>query len=154
MRSDFFYRVHVIPIHLPPLRKRKEDIPLLMEHFLKAYDRKIRPRITSKIMETLMEYSWPGNVRELQNVLYRFVTLKRLDLTGVAPAVEGLSTNTAYETKDFENAASLADAVAGFEKQFISSALAKYRWNRTQTAKQLGMGLRTLQRKMKQLGIQ
>jgi len=154
MRSDFFYRVHVIPIHLPPLRKRKDDIPLLMEHFLKAYDRKIRPRITSKTMETLMDYSWPGNVRELQNVLYRFVTLKRLDLTGVAPAVEEGGADAVPGQEAFDAARSLADAVAGFEKQLISSALAKYRWNRTRTAKELGVGLRTLQRKMKQYGIQ
>ena len=154
MRSDFFYRVHVIPIYLPPLRKRKDDIPLLMEHFLKAYDRKIRPRITSKIMDTLMDYDWPGNVRELQNVLYRFVTLKRLDLTGAAPAVEGDGTDPVLGAEIFEDDVSLADAVANFETQFISSALAQHRWNRTQTAKHLGVGLRTLQRKIKQLGIQ
>ncbi|BBO67845.1 hypothetical protein DSCA_17750 [Desulfosarcina alkanivorans] len=144
MRSDFFYRVHVIPIHLPPLRKRKEDIPLLAEHFFKAYDRKIRPTLTSRIMEALMNYDWPGNVRELQNVLYRFVTLQRLDLAGDAalpapdPSVEATFP-----------AASLPDAVASFEKRQISAALAQHRWNRTRTAKALGIGLRTLQRKMK-----
>lgn len=151
MRSDFFYRVHVIPIHLPSLRERKEDIPLLAEHFLKAYDRNIRPRITSKIMDTLMNYTWPGNVRELQNVLYRFVTLKRLDLTGAAPAFEP-QVQTA-QTNDHSPAKSLADAVAGFEKQQITAALAQCRWNRTKTAKALGIGLRTLQRKIKQYEI-
>ena len=119
MRSDFFYRVHVIPIHLPPLRKRKEDIPLLAEHFFKAYDRKIRPTLTTRIMDTLMNYNWPGNVRELQNVLYRFVTLKRLDLAGDAsmPAVEPSPEETAA-------AAPLPDAVASFEKRQITAALA------------------------------
>ncbi len=158
MRSDFFYRVHVIPVHLPSLRERKEDIPLLTEHFLKAYDRKIRPRITSKTMDTLINYTWPGNVRELQNVLYRFVTLKRLDLTGSAP----LSPSTpsmpgqipAAQVDGSVQAASLADAVAGFEKQQITEALAQCRWNRTQTAKELRIGLRTLQRKLKQYQIQ
>ena len=144
MRSDFFYRVHVIPIHLPPLRKRKEDIPLLAEHFFKAYDSNIRPVLTSKIMDTLMNHSWPGNVRELQNVLYRFVTLKRLDLAGEAPmpAVDHLA-ETSYPAN------SLPDTVASFEKRQIAAALAEHRWNRTQTAKTLGIGLRTLQRKMK-----
>ncbi len=152
MRSDFFYRVHVIPIYLPPLRKRKEDIPLLIEHFFKAYDRKIRPRVTAKIMDTLLNYAWPGNVRELQNVLYRFVTLKRLDLSGTSPSMEaGPEAPAAF---DLDTGTPLTDAVAGYEKQLISSALAEHRWNRTQTAKHLGIGLRTLQRKMKQYGIQ
>ncbi len=152
MRSDFFYRIHVIPIHLPPLRERKEDIPLLAEHFLKAYDRKIRPRITSGVMDTLVNYTWPGNVRELQNVLYRFVTLKRLDLTGQGPSLAP-GTETA-ETVMAPPGAPLAEAVAGFEKQQIIAALAECRWNRTRTAKKLGVGLRTLQRKIKQYAIQ
>ncbi|MCG8616126.1 MAG: sigma 54-interacting transcriptional regulator, partial [Desulfobacterales bacterium] len=153
MRSDFFYRVHVIPIHLPPLRERKEDIPLLTDYCLKAYDRKIRPRITAKIMDTLMNYTWPGNVRELQNVLYRFVTLKRLDLTGTVPSFD-ITPGEGTEADEAPLTTSLGDAVAAFEKQRINAALAECRWNRTHTAKHLRIGLRTLQRKMKQYGIQ
>ncbi len=150
MRSDFFYRVHVIPIHLPPLRQRKEDIPLLVEHFLKAYDPNMRPVIAEKTRQTLLAYDWPGNVRELQNVLYRFVTLKRLDLTGEIPTE---SADTSSDTLEVP-AAELPAAVAEFEKRVINAALAKNRWNRTRTARALGIGLRTLQRKMKTLGIQ
>jgi len=145
MRSDFFYRIHVIPVHLPPLRERKEDIPLLVENFLKAYDRKIRPSVTSKVMDTLMNYNWPGNVRELQNVMFRFVTLKRLDLVGET------SPMPAFEIEEGEDAAPVAglpEAVAHFEKRQINAALAQCRWNRTHTANKLGIGLRTLQRKM------
>ena len=144
MRSDFFYRIHVIPVHLPPLRDRKEDIPLLVEHFLKAYDRKIRPRVTPAVIETLTNYNWPGNVRELQNVMYRFVTLKRLDLVGDTAAIS-------FESDDIHGdlpRASLPKAVAAFEKQQITAALAEHRWNRTRTARSLQIGLRTLQRKM------
>ena len=150
MRSDFFYRVHVIPINLPPLRKRKEDIPLLVEHFMKAYDRKIRPKVTDRIIDTLMNYSWPGNVRELQNVLYRFVTLKRLDLVG-----DNLNVSEAspVETEDVAIDVPLGEAVSAYEKRRIEAALAQNRWNRTRTAKHLGIGLRTLQRKLKDYGI-
>lgn len=156
MRSDFFYRVHVIPIHLPPLRQRKEDIPLLIAHFLKAYDRDICPRIDEPIMQTLQTYDWPGNVRELQNVRYRFVTLKRLDLTGETFAdISTLSTPTASEDpQNLPTPASLPEAIAQYEKRLITDSLARRRWNRTHTAQSLGIGLRTLQRKMKSLGIQ
>lgn len=144
MRSDFFYRIHVIPIHLPPLRNRKEDIPLLVEHFLKAYDRKMRPPVTAAVMETLTNYDWPGNVRELQNVMYRFVTLKRLDLVGDTTAIPLESTDKPGDLP----AMTLPEAVAAFEKRHIRASLAEHRWNRTRTAKSLKIGLRTLQRKM------
>jgi len=143
MRSDFFYRIHVIPIHLPPLRDRKEDIPLLVAHFLKAYDSKMRPPVTASVIETLTNYDWPGNVRELQNVMYRFVTLKRLDLVG-DPAIPLEASAMSVD----RTSTSLPEAVAVFEKRHISAALAEHRWNRTRTAKSLQIGLRTLQRKM------
>jgi len=140
------------------LWKRKEDIPLLIEHFLKAYDRKVRPRISDQVTGTLRSHDWPGNVRELQNVLYRFVTLKRLDLTGesrngferVAVAPPAAPVDPFYQPA----APSLPEATARFEKQLITDSLAQCRWNRTRTAKMLGIGLRTLQRKMKSYGIQ
>ena len=149
MRSDFFYRVHVIPIHLPPLRERKEDIPLLVEHFMKAYDRKIRPQVTDRIIDTLMNYNWPGNVRELQNVLYRFVTLKRLDLVGDTLTVASVEADDEDAPPDVP----LPQAVGAYEKRRITAALAQHRWNRTRTARHLGIGLRTLQRKIKDYGI-
>jgi PAS domain S-box-containing protein len=155
MRSDFFYRVHVIPVHLPPLRQRKEDIPLLVEHFLNAYDRQMRPVIGDHIRQALQDHDWPGNVRELQNVLYRFVTLKRLDLTGETIAVDDEDVTTAREAPQAEDIPTkdLAAAVSAYEKQIIIAALARCRWNRTRTAQALGVGLRTLQRKMKAYGI-
>jgi DNA-binding NtrC family response regulator len=156
MGSDFFYRVHVIPIHLPPLRKRKEDIPLLIEHFLKAYDSKLRPQISDEVTETLLTHDWPGNVRELQNVLYRFVTLKRLDLTGETRSASGPVAHPAVPEAPLprSTAGTLPEATAQFEKELITASLARCRWNRTHTARTLGIGLRTLQRKMKSYGIQ
>ena len=83
IREDFYYRIHVLPIRLPPLRERKEDIPLLVEHFLKstASLQKGKP-ITPRFLEALQAYDWPGNVRELQNTLHRYVTLGEVDFPG------------------------------------------------------------------------
>jgi transcriptional regulator with PAS, ATPase and Fis domain len=112
----------------------------------------MRPVISENVRRTLLAYDWPGNVRELQNVLYRFVTLKRLDLTGETVSESPL-TNASPEAKE-KPAADLAAAVAAYEKRIIASALARNRWKRTRTAQTLGIGLRTLQRKMKAYGIQ
>ena len=83
IREDFFYRIHVIPIHLPSLRERKEDIPLLVEHFVEKFGKgKNLPPLTPRIMEALRAHDWPGNVRELQNTVFRYLTLKKLDFAG------------------------------------------------------------------------
>ncbi|MBA4369334.1 MAG: hypothetical protein C0403_17045, partial [Desulfobacterium sp.] len=80
MREDFFYRIHIIPIHLPPLRERKDDIPLLVEHFLKIYSHeKGLKQLSGQVMEELMQYDYPGNVRELQNIIQRYLAVKTID---------------------------------------------------------------------------
>ena len=81
MREDFFYRIHILPIYLPPLRERKDDLPLLIDYFLQLHD-KNHPPLPGNIVEALLNYDWPGNIRELQNVLHRYMTLKRLDFAG------------------------------------------------------------------------
>jgi transcriptional regulator with PAS, ATPase and Fis domain len=86
MRNDFFYRIQVIHIQLPPLRHRKQDIPLLVEHFLrKMKGPSGRLSIPGRIMDTLIAYDWPGNVRELRNVLQRYVALGHLDFLSSDP---------------------------------------------------------------------
>ena len=85
VREDFFYRVHVLPISLPSLRERKEDIPLLVEHFLKSTVPNIKRKghpITGHVLEAMMAYDWPGNVRELQNTLHRYVSLGEAGFSG------------------------------------------------------------------------
>ena len=76
MREDFFYRIHILPIYLPPLRERKDDLPLLVDHFLQMYDRN-HPPLPGHVAESLLNYDWPGNVRELQNVLHRYHDFKK-----------------------------------------------------------------------------
>lgn len=155
MREDFYYRIHVIPVHLPPLRDRRLDIPLLVEHFLSTYGDvglKHQP-LPATVMDRLMGYDWPGNVRELQNVLHRYVTLGKLVMesrAGDALSVGGQETGSGKGSKTVK---SLAEALDQFEKDYIYEQLQHQRWHVSQTAALLEVDRRTLQRKMKRLGL-
>jgi PAS domain S-box-containing protein len=159
MREDFFYRIHIIPIHVPPLKERQEDIPLLLDHFLELYStQKQRPKIPGKIMEILRHYNWPGNVRELQNVLQRYIAIKKLDLLDSCAFWNRENNDDSryynehgdivldeFEKHNFN----LRDAVKNYEKSIITQALDQSRWNRNKASEMLGVPLRTLSRKMK-----
>ncbi|MBW2609883.1 MAG: sigma 54-interacting transcriptional regulator [Deltaproteobacteria bacterium] len=144
MREDFFYRIHVIPITLPPLRERKEDIPLLIDHFLRMYREGGRPaHLPGHIMDTLYNYHWPGNIRELKNVMQRYLTVKRLDFMGPIHSVRqdgGLVSGGNLN---------LPHAVKGLERSLIDQALKQAKWNRSRAASLLGISRRALYRKMK-----
>src|SRR5450631_4210888 len=155
-REDLFYRLNVVPFVVPPLRERKEDIPLFARHFLKefaaAYGR--RPReITDDAIDTLMRYSWPGNVRELRNVIERIVimnpTTTRFDRKHLTPLVhrEGSrrSVNGEFST--------LHQARAAYERDYILKKLDESHGNVSRTAEVLGLERSHLYRKMKSLGI-
>ena len=153
MREDFYYRIHVIPIHLPPLRDRLQDIPLLVEHFLTSYGDEGRRRhpLPGVVMETLTRHHWPGNVRELQNVLHRYVTLGRL----VLEDDDGNGAENRQTAVVVGNKAGLplAEAIGHFEKDYLLEQLQRHRWHVGRTAASLGIDRRTLQRKMKRLGL-
>ncbi len=154
-REDLFYRLNVVPFYVPPLRERKEDIPLLVRHFLKElsaeYSR--RPKeITDDAIDTLMRYSWPGNVRELRNVIERVVimnpTVARLDRKHLPPLVyrEG----TRRVSAGFST---LHQARAAYERDFILKKLDENHGNISRAAESLGLERSHLYRKMKALGI-
>jgi two-component system nitrogen regulation response regulator NtrX len=156
-REDLFYRLNVIPFYVPPLRERKEDIPLLARHFLKeisaTYSR--RPReITDDAIDTLMRYPWPGNVRELRNVIERIVimnpTATRFDRKHLPPLVyrEGRARNGV--SRDFTT---LHQARAAYERDYILKKLDENHGNISRTAEVLGLERSHLYRKMKTLGI-
>lgn len=153
-REDFFYRIHVIPITLPPLRDRKEDMPLLIDHFLKLYrDGGKQNTIPVKILDALHNYHWPGNVRELKNVLHRYLAVNRLDfMSSDSPGQpDKLSGGSVKELN--QNHAHLCVAVKNLEKNFISRALDQTHWNRSNAAILLGISRRSLFRKMKNFGM-
>jgi two-component system, NtrC family, response regulator HydG len=146
MREDFYYRIHVIPIALPPLRERREDIPLLVDHFLSLYmpdDQKDR-RIPAKMLVAMYTYPWPGNVRELQNVIRRYLSMGNWDFLNQDQGVREASASDNYTLKG---------AVEDLEKTAVKKALDQARWNRTRAAQILGISRRALFRKMKRLEI-
>ena len=144
-REDLYYRLNVLPIHLPPLRQRKRDIPLLIDHFLRINaERSGKPAksFSKEAVKTLMEYDWPGNVRELQNLVERCFTISRESvihlqdisiLSVTKPKIDGLS---------------LKDAVDAFEQEYINEVLESVHGNRTQAASILGVHRNTLLSKL------
>ena len=155
-REDLFYRVNVIPFSVPPLRERKEDIPLLARHFLKeftaSYGRRSR-EITDDAIETLMRYSWPGNVRELRNVMERIVimnpTAVRIERKYLPPLLQRDGGRRAAGTEF----SSLHQARAAYERDYILKKLDENYGNVTRTAEVLGLERSHLYRKMRSLGI-
>ncbi len=153
MREDFFYRMHVIPVTVPPLRERKEDIPLLVEHFLKLHcDSKERQSLPVKIFEAIDNHDWPGNVRELENVLKRYLTIHRLDF--INPHRSREANKADDSNKGFlKDSRGLRDAVELFEKDYIAKVLDHNQWHRGKTAKMLNIPERTLYRKLKRFKL-
>jgi PAS domain S-box-containing protein len=155
MRDDFFYRMYVLAIPVPPLRNRREDIPLLIDHFLRQYgDDAQRPDLSGIMLQALYDYDWPGNVRELQNTIQRFIATKRLDFIGIPAEKNQVSTrNLVFEAGSFEldqQELPLQSAIEAFEKDFLTRKLAEHNWRRSQTAQDLHITERTLYRKIQQ----
>jgi len=147
MREDFYYRISVIPIVIPPLRDRKEDIPLLVEHFLKIYSKgEHPPTLPAKYMDLLMNYDWPGNVRELQGVIQRYLTMGSFEF------LNKKISDLTEEPEDIQ-LGNLKQAVNEYEKRIILKILNENRWHRGKAASILGIDPKTLYRKMKKYGI-
>ncbi|MBN2178395.1 MAG: sigma 54-interacting transcriptional regulator [Deltaproteobacteria bacterium] len=155
VREDFFYRIHIIPINLPPLRHRRDDIPLLVEHFLRLYSQdKKAPSISGQVLEALINYDWPGNVRELQNVIQRYLTVKRIDFLKRGVSASDDIRGERKEIESLEEASlNLRDNINNIEKEIIREALHKHRGNKSKAADTLTISRKTLARKMKRLGL-
>jgi two-component system, NtrC family, nitrogen regulation response regulator NtrX len=154
-RADLFHRLNVIPIEVPPLRRRREDVPLLVEHFIKTFSAEYgkRPKtLTGEAMGYFMAYDWPGNVRELRNVVERLVIMTPDDLIAPAHLPAPLRTGEPVAL-DEGGQQSLREARETFERAYILGELRAHGWNITQTAKGLGIGRVNLWRKLKAYGI-
>ncbi|MGA8242654.1 MAG: sigma 54-interacting transcriptional regulator [Desulfobacterales bacterium] len=153
MREDFFYRIRILPIQLPPLRERKEDIPLLIDHFLSRLNKgREAPRtLPVAVREAMETYSWPGNVRELQSALHTYISLGKLDLMGQVSVTANVENNPLEPP--LRNGVGLRERIENLEKKIIVNELDAARWHRGRTAEMLQITTKTLQRKMKSLGI-
>jgi two-component system, NtrC family, nitrogen regulation response regulator NtrX len=153
-RQDLFYRLNVIPFHVPPLRDRKEDIPVLARFFLNEfsveYGKKTR-ELSEGALEILLRYPWPGNVRELKNLVERLVIVcpqARIEPHHLPPELfRGVAESPQHPYS------TLHEARSAYEREFILRKLQEHRWNMTQTASALGLERSHLYRKMKSLGI-
>jgi DNA-binding NtrC family response regulator len=157
-RIDLFYRLNVVQIHIPPLRERIEDIPLLVNHFIRMFNRTINQRIeniTTEVLGQLMKHTWPGNVRELENVLERaFVTTEgdTIETIILPHDIQHDETSNTLPAADIEIPFKVARSMVEkrFEKTYILAALKRYEGNVSKAAKKTGINPRTLWRKMKE----
>ncbi len=154
MRKDFFYRIHILPVELPPLRKRKEDIPLLIDDFLQKNKMQADKRnlFTPEVTAALESYEWPGNIRELHNVLHRFITLNRLDF-GPGKKKIPIQTAPSLMNNNVIETGNIRQLMRRYEKNIILTALEKNKWNRTRSAAELHINRKTLFKKMKAFGL-
>ena len=164
-REDLYWRLNVVHIQLPALRERREDLPLLFEHFLERINRELGLSVsglTQEALEMMLDYPWPGNVRELENTLCRSMIMCDGDeltagdlpvrLRGEGESA-GIPSTTSSDLDDLPLGPAVAEATERLEKRMILSRLSSHKGNRTSTAQSLGVSRKTLFNKMKQYGL-
>jgi len=150
-REDLYYRLNVIPLHMPALRERRDDIPLLIDHFLDTYNCRFGKRIKlkSEAITDLMDYDFPGNVRELENIIERCVALS----TDTSTFQENLPPHILKKQRDKPAETTLSDVAANAEKEHILKVLKSTKGNKTKAAEILGISRKTLWEKVKSYNI-
>ncbi len=155
LREDFYYRISSVCLHLPPLRQRKEDIPFLMDHFLRKWARDFRrpvPSLSAETQQLFQDYSWPGNLRELEDAAKALValgdeTIAMAGLRALLPKPDHGGNGGRVSLKQAARAASRA-----VEKELILKVLTRTRWNRRRAAEELQISYKALLYKLKQIG--
>ncbi len=159
-REDFYYRLNVFSLHVPPLRERKDDIPALVDHFLRKFSLELNKpvyEVDDEIMGIFMRYPWPGNVRELENVIERAVVLAetdRITVEELPPELLSRATAEPPPVLPIPESTSLSDYTDRLERELIEGALKRFRWNKTKAAEHLGLKRTTLQYKIKKYGLE
>ncbi len=156
-RSDLYYRINVVPIELPPLRERLEDIPLLIEHFVKFFSVKYAKgdiKISPSAYEALLSYNYPGNIRELKHAIERGVLLSKDGIIELKNLPEEFSPVTKLQKNCLINKFGLKECVENFEKTLILKVLQDCDWKKTEAAKKLGISRKALWEKIKAYNIE
>jgi two-component system nitrogen regulation response regulator NtrX len=155
-REDLFYRLSVIPITVPPLRERKEDIPLLIAHFIRLVSEENGKREKTVSVEALayfLAYDWPGNIRELRNMVERLVIMTPGDVVGPDDLPAPLRPKDMALAGDAGRDRTLREAREAFERAYIMGELRAQEWNMTRAAEKLGIERSHLYRKIRAYGI-
>jgi two-component system nitrogen regulation response regulator NtrX len=155
-REDLFFKLNVIPMVIPPLRERKEDIPLLIEYFLKHFSieyGKKKKSMSKKAMTAFLNYSWPSNVIELINVIERFVIMVQDEEIKASHLSLLVEPRESQHAPDFNKSRPLRQATKQFEKEYIHKALIRHNWDISETASDLKVNKDRLNEKIKKLGI-
>ncbi|WP_457566387.1 sigma-54-dependent transcriptional regulator [Caldithrix abyssi] len=156
-REDLYYRLNVVTIHIPPLRERKSDIPVLIRHFIEKYARENQKNvvgISKEAQDYLMRYHFPGNVRELENIIERAVVLARDEIITLEDLPQGLTVQTERSILDpFDFSHPYEEKLAAFERVMIEEALKQKHGNQSQAARLLGISERHLRSRMQRLNI-
>lgn len=158
-RSELYYRISGVCLRLPPVRERREDIPILVEHFLTKHAAELerpRPSVSARTLRSMLDYSWPGNIRELENVVKKIVALGDGELRLTETPIQSNDTRMAAESHARESSLKAAARAASreAEKQLILDTLARTRWNRKRAAQDLQISYKSLLFKLKQIGLQ
>jgi transcriptional regulator with PAS, ATPase and Fis domain len=155
-REDLYYRLNVVPVHVPPLRERRDDVPLLVEHFIRRYSGQFRrpiSEITPEALTVMRDYPWPGNVRELQNVIERLVGLSEGPVIDVNDLpLDLLFPDRRGRVKEAE-ALPLKQATEEFEREIVLRVLERVGWNQSEAARLLGVHRNSLKVKLERWGI-
>ena len=150
-REDLYYRLNVVPVYLPPLRERRVDIPVLVEHFLKKYNEENNRsvKITPEVLGVFMDYDWPGNVRELENTIERLVVMSGGKVIGTADLPLNMREQSGRSRYPVQMKDALPSAIRDIEKTNILDALNKTGWNQAKAARLLGITPRQIGYKIK-----
>jgi two-component system nitrogen regulation response regulator NtrX len=155
-REDLLFRLNVVPIVSPPLRRRKEDIPILVEYFIESYSREngSRPkRLTPAAMKALRQYDWPGNIRELKNIIERMMIMCSSDTIDVGDLPAHIQTPTSQISLRLQPGMTLKELRESVERKYILAALRRHNWNVSQAAKELDIDRTNLHKKIRYYGL-